>query len=100
MATIVATSWPAWKSAGPNEAQVDRQDEDVHDKADEADQREQDEADRQQAAGRVVDDEAEKVEADQGGELRFARRPLAEPVGNLDDAEPPARPTGPHRPGS
>ena len=72
----------------------------MHGKADEADQREQNEADRQDAAGRVVDDEAEKVEADEGRKLRFARRALAEPVGNLDDAQTLRPPTGRRRPGS
>ena len=59
----------------------------MHDQTDRSDHGEQDKAGRKGAGGRVVNDEAEKVDADQRRQFRFAGMPLSERVGNLDDVQ-------------
>ena len=66
------------KSDGPSPVAKGRQRDDVDDEAERPDEGEQHEADRQHAAARVMDDETEKIEADQRRQFRFARDPLAE----------------------
>ena len=88
IAAIVATIWPQSKSTSAARGDDQRPEHDeMDDEADAADQREQHEAGRQHAAARVVGDEAEEIEADERRKFRFARLPLAEHIGRLDDLQ-------------